>query len=219
MRNKRKTVVTALLASAMVLGSLPAYAAESAPTGSSTFAVGVDREQAAAAEGERIFRAIYSGAGDEKLRIPRIAAPDAAVEPHGKAWNELVQQVALTEPGYLAEFGRQMRSGDPYLVTEALEGGQARIEAAIKKLYPTASTKQTESDMGANCTVGAVACAVVAVAVSTGGAVLNYVAAVNVVAVVNAGTWVNGFWGIARPDENSPGGEAFIRDLTVRLAD
>jgi SdpC family antimicrobial peptide len=170
------------------------------------------------ADGRALFLAVYSGLGDEELSVTAIASSGEVSPDQAKAdWSRIADVIAAQEPPFFENLSIDLRSGDPYQVEAALNHGSDLITQAVPVALPGAAV----TDQGGSipkCTVGVVACAVIAAAVSTAAAAVNYVGGVNVALAVNAFVWKYGkFWSAASTVETQRQTEAFVRELTTRL--
>ena len=171
-------------------------------------------------DGRALFIAIYSGLGDENLKVPPQTPPESQKEiDREKAlsgWNRIADKVQEQQPSFFAEFSISLRSGDPYLVKAALTRGSEAAGKAVPLALSGAVVAEPQAVE--KCTVGVWACVTLAVAFHTAAGAFNYIGGINIALAVNTWVWrYTKWWDSTSSLQTERQTEAFVKDLTEGL--
>lgn len=213
MTTKSCTGVVAGLASLAVILPMSMSAASAETTGTEG-SVAVTQQQAAepgtTADGRALFSGIFFGQGAAAKELVKLDSFSAMKEaqrkgdPHSrKASHAVLAEIQRNDPGFLAEFSAEVRSGDPFRVEQALLSGGEELAGVVERQGDDQPTQ-----------VGTCFWVVAVVTVVAAG---NAAVAVNAVYAGNVAWTVNWAWSSPK-DGNSLARERAVAEFTQLLA-
>ncbi|MBA8827568.1 SdpC family antimicrobial peptide [Saccharopolyspora lacisalsi] len=108
--------------------------------------------------GKDLFRGIFflqGGVGDKLMGLPIFTGDQEMIDRNNspeamKAVDQITAKMEKTQPGFFADFEKEVRSGDPVRVSRAVENSVALAKKAAPEQV---STKETNGDAKPTCGV------------------------------------------------------------------